>query len=96
MSKRKKYDPKLIKIGQFIEKQRKIIYPEFQTREKFIDVVSQEIFGGEQWISVRHLSNIELGKNLPSFELMIKLSVALDLETIDFFAKLIEIYLSDQ
>ena len=37
------------------------------------------------WISLRYLINIETGKNLPSIEMLIKLSIALEVDPVELF-----------
>ena len=58
----------------------------------FIDRRSEELFGGEAWISPRHLANIELGKNWISIEKLIILATALEENPVDFFEEIIETY----
>ena len=62
------------------------------TSESFIQYRSTELFGGEDWISLRHLSNIELGKNWISIEKLIMLSAALEQNPVELFEEIIQIY----
>lgn len=82
----------MIAIGKLITDKRKALGASYKTREGFIYNRSQEIFNGEAWISVRHLTNLELGKNWPSIEMLLKLSVALEEDPIDFFEEIIKTY----
>lgn len=94
MSERKQYDEKLVKIGEMLSQKRKALGPQYQNRENFVYLRSVELFGGEQWISPRHLANIELGKNWISFEKLFGLAVALEVDPIELFAEISEIYYS--
>ena len=67
MAERKKYDSGLIAVGKLITDKRKALGASYQTREGFINNRSEEIFGGEAWISIRHLTNLELGKKLVKY-----------------------------
>lgn len=68
MSERKTESQVLIKIGKLIESKRKALGKRYNSREKFIDNRSDELFGSEDWISLRYLYNIERGKNWISIE----------------------------
>jgi len=92
LAERKKFDQKLIKIGQMLESRRKMLGKKYATRESFIEHRSVEIFGGKPWISVRHLSNIELGKNWISIEKLIIHSYALEMDPVDLLTEILEIY----
>lgn len=88
MPKRKKtaddnYNQKLEKIGQLLREKRHGISNDSQ--EAFISDRSDLLFGGEDWISLRYLINIEKGKNLPSIEKLIKLSIALETDPVELF-----------
>lgn len=92
MAERKKYDSGLIAVGKLITDKRKALGASYKTREGFINNRSEEIFGGEAWISIRHLTNLELGKNWLSIEMLLKLSAALEEDSIDFFEEIIRTY----
>ena len=92
MAERKKYDPGLVKIGQLLTEKRKALGIEYSTREQFISLRSLELFGGEDWISQRHLSNLELGKNWISIEKLLVLAAALEEDPVDLFSEIIDIY----
>ena len=62
MAERKKYDPGLVCVGELLANKRKALGPKYKTREHFIELRSNELFGGNDWISPRHLANIELDK----------------------------------
>lgn len=89
MSERKKYDPGLIKIKEFLKK---ALGVEYKTREHFIELRSAELFDNRDWISPRHLANIESGKNWISIEKLITLSAALEENPVDLFAEIIFAY----
>lgn len=76
MAERQKYDPGLVKIGELITEKRKALGFPYKSRESFIDRRSEELFGGEAWISPRHLANLELGKNWVSIEKLLVLATA--------------------
>lgn len=92
MAEKKEYDYKLVKIGRLLMNKRKSLGKEYCTREKFIELRSEELFGGNDWISQRHLSNIELGKNWISIEKLIVLSAALEEDPVNLFSEIISIY----
>ena len=82
----------LYEIGRLIESKRKSLGKQYISREQFIDRRSEELFGSEDWISVRHLYNIEHGKNWISIEKLIVLSDALEENPVNLFADIVEIY----
>lgn len=92
MAERKKYDEKLVKIGELLSKKRKALGELYKTREQFITLRGEELFDGEAWISPRHLANIELGKNWISFEKFFVLSLALEVDSLELFEEIKEIY----
>lgn len=92
MAERKETDKALVKIGQMLVRKRKALGKNYYSREKFIYNRSFEIFGGKQWISTRHLSNVELGKNWISIEKLIVLAEALEVDPVELFGEIIEIY----
>lgn len=94
MSRRKKYDEKLVSIGEYLRKIRMSLGDSYKNRDDFIETTSKNLFNNEQWISSRHLASIELGHNMISLNLLIKLAYALEMEPIDLFAKIIKIYKS--
>ncbi|WP_417093956.1 hypothetical protein, partial [Megasphaera sp.] len=53
---------------------------------------SKELFGGKDWISIRHLTNLELGKNLPSINMLITLSYAYEIDPIELFSEILAVY----
>ena len=89
MSERKQYDDGLIRVGLLLANKRKSLGEPYQTREAFIDLRSVELFDGEPWISIRHLANIESGKNWISIEKLFALAIALEL-TLDETDDLLE------
>lgn len=92
MAERQKYDPGLVKIGELITEKRKALGFPYKSRESFIDRRSEELFGGEAWISPRHLANLELGKNWVSIEKLLVLATALEENPVDFFEEVIQTY----
>ena len=60
------------------------------SRKRFIEQISTKYFDGEDWISERHLINLENGKNLISIELLLKFATALEVEPKELFAEIID------
>lgn len=81
----------LIKIGKMFEQKRKALGKQYKSRERFIYNRSKELFGAEDWISLRHLCNIEHGKNWISIEKLIMLSDALEEDPVDLFREIVMI-----
>lgn len=92
MSERKKYDPGLVKVGEILKEKRRALGNEYKTREKFIELRSTELFNNNDWISPRHLANIESGKNWISIEKLMILSAALEENPVDLFDEIIHAY----
>lgn len=84
----------LIKIGKLLEQKRKALGKQYKSREQFIYKRSTELFGSEDWISLRHLYNIEHGKNWISIEKLIILADALEEDPGDLFNEIVAIYRS--
>ncbi len=82
----------LCEIGALFERKRKAMGRQYSSREKFISNRSDELFGSEDWISLRHLYNIEHGKNWVSIEMLITLAYALEENPVDLFTEIVEIY----
>lgn len=82
----------LIEIGKMLEKKRKSLGKQYKSREQFIYKRSEELFGYGDWISLRHLCNIEHGKNWISIEKLIVLADALEEDPSDLFREIVEIY----
>lgn len=78
--------------GELITQKRKALGDPYNTREKFIAQTSKDIFGGKEWMSVRHLANLELGKNWISIEKFIILADALQQEPVSLFKEFIDTY----
>lgn len=89
MVERKQDDLRLVKIGQLLLEKRKLLGRNYSSREKFIYSRSKELFGGKDWISIRHLTNLELGKNLPSINMLITLSYAYEIDPIELFSEIL-------
>lgn len=92
MAEKKESGEALIKIGKMFEEKRKALGRQYFAREQFIFNRSDELFGSEDWISVRHLYNIEHGKNWISLEKLIQLADALEEDPCDLFREIIRIY----
>ena len=92
MAERKKYDPGLQKVGELIKEKRLALGGGYKSRDNFIARRSIELFDGQEWISLRHLSNLELGNNWISIEKLLVLAAALEQDPIDFFSEIVETY----
>ena len=92
MPEKRTSDFALVQIGRMFESKRKALGKQYRSRERFIDERSMELFNGEQWISLRHLYNIEHGKNWISVEKLIALSYALDEDPVNVFEEIVNIY----
>lgn len=92
MAEKKEKSDVLICIGKLLERKRKALGSQYKSRENFINNRSQELFGSEDWISVRHLHNIEHGKNWISIEKFIMLADALEENPVDLFDEIVSIY----
>lgn len=58
----------------------------------FIHQRSREVFDGVPWISVRHLSSLESGKNWISIEMLIQHAYALEMDPVELFRELLQAY----
>ena len=92
MSEKDKRTETLIQVGMLFESKRKALGKPYHSREKFINRRSDELFGSEDWISLRHLCNIENGKNWISIEKLIILADALEEKPEELFAEIVRIY----
>lgn len=92
MAERKEYDSKLVNVGNLLAEKRKALGPRYRSRERFIEIRSQELFGSDDWISLRHLTNIENGKNWISIEKLLLLAPALEENPVDLFEEIINAY----
>lgn len=92
MAERDGYDGKLVKIGNLLREKRIALGKRYSSREKFIAERSLELYEEEPWISCRHLANLERGKNWLSVELLIKHAYALEMNPVDLFREILEIY----
>lgn len=95
MAERKAYDRKLVEIGELLRAKRVSLGPQYNSRERFIEQRSIELFDNSDWISLRHLSNIELGKNMISLEMLLVLSDALEEDVVSLFSEIVSIYKSE-
>lgn len=96
MAEKIKRSETLTKIGKLFEQKRKALGKQYKSREKFIYNRSNELFGSKDWISLRHLCNIEHGKNWISIEKLIMLADALEEDPGDLFNEIVKIYRSAQ
>lgn len=92
MAEKKVKSEVLRKIGKLLELKRKALGKQYRSRDQFIQKRSSELFDSEDWISLRHLCNIEKGKNWISIEKMILLADALEESPIDLFSEIVKIY----
>ena len=77
MSEKKLFNFRDKKIGNTIRTHRHNLGDGYKTLEAFVYNRATELFDDDQWISVRHLSNIELGKNTLTIDKLITLADAL-------------------
>ena len=92
MSERDIYDPRLVRIGELLVQKRKALGTNYRSRENFIHQRSREVFDGVPWISVRHLSSLESGKNWISIEMLIQHAYALEMDPVELFRELLQAY----
>ena len=92
MAERKNYDQGLQKVGELLREKRIALGREYKSRESFINLRSEELFGGEDWISLRHLASLELGNNWISIEKLLILAAALEQDPVDLFSEMIRTY----
>ncbi|MBR2491068.1 MAG: XRE family transcriptional regulator [Ruminiclostridium sp.] len=92
MSEKKKKEEWLELVGHRIREMRYSMGKEFRSREFFVQNRSESLFNYEDWISSRYLASIELGNNQLSIEKLIRLAFALEVEPIELFAEIVEIY----
>lgn len=92
VAERQKHSEALFKVGQLLENKRRALGHQYISRQAFIDDRSVKLFGCEEWISLRHLFNIERGKNSMSIDMLIKLACALEVDAVDLFAEIKDIY----
>lgn len=85
-------DLRLVKLGQLIREKRYALGPQFESRNFFVEDRSENLFNYEDWISVRYLTSIELGNNQMSIDILIKLAYALEVNPVELFRELLEIY----
>ncbi len=82
----------LIRVGQLIREKRLSLGESFRNREFFVEDRSEKLFNYEDWISTRYLASIELGNNQMSIEKLIQLSYALEIDPIELFSDIVNIY----
>lgn len=89
----KQYEDRLKKVGMLFQEKRWSICK--GSRESFIEDRNEMLFSNvnenKDWISLRYLNNIETGKNLPSIEMLIKLSIALETDPVEMFENIYNI-----
>lgn len=88
MTVRKKITERDRKIGAVFEKYRKELSLKKNSREFFIE--DRINFGllPEDWLSVKSLTNFELGKNFPSYATLKMLAVAYEIEFLDLIKEI--------
>lgn len=94
MSRRKKYNKNLMLIGEHLREKRISLGESYKNRDDFIDITSRNLFNNKQWISSRYLASIELGHNMISIDLLIKLAYALETDPSELFNEILSIYRS--
>lgn len=94
MAERKQYDPVLVAVGNMLAEKRKALGLPYKNRENFIERRKEELFAGRDWISPRHLANVELGKNWISIEKLIWLADALEVNPVELFEEIYKIYVN--
>lgn len=87
--KREKYDEALIRVGEVLEGHRKEIY-RGKSRKWFIEEQGEVCFNDTEWISERHLTNLEKGKNWISIECLLKLATALNKDPVELFEEIVK------
>ena len=92
MAERKQFDPGLKKVGELLQEKRKALGKDYSSRAQFIARRSSELFGDNEWISERHLANLELGNNWISIEKLIVLAAALEEDPVDLFSEIVTVY----
>ena len=95
MSERKQKEVWIEKVGQLIRDKRYGLGSEFRSREFFVADRSENLFEHNDWISSRYLASIELGNNQMSIEKLIQIAYALEVDPIDLFAEIVNIYQQD-
>lgn len=94
MSEKKKKDLRLIEIGKLIRSKRVALGSEYKNREFFIENRGADLFDNDCWISSRYLASLELGNNKLSIDLLIKLAYALEVDPVELFSDILQIYQS--
>lgn len=92
MSEKKNYDKGLNAVGNLIREKRVNLGSQYRTREKFVELRSEEIFNSEPWISARYLSSLEEGKNWVSIPMLLYIAAALEEDPVNLFREIINVY----
>ena len=92
MSEKKLFNFRDKKIGNTIRTHRHNLGDGYKMLEAFVYNRATELFDDDQWISVRHLSNIELGKNTLTIDKLITLADALEVDPMELFEEILLIY----
>lgn len=79
------------KIGSLIKEYRLRLTDIPSSRQAFINDRSEKYFDNEEWISEKMLMNYETGKNVPTLKNIKKLSIALEVDTLDLISKILEL-----
>ena len=90
MTRRKKNNQN-IEVGNLIYEYRKKLTDIPKSRQGFIDDRSAKFFNNEEWISEKTFGNYETGQNIPSLENLKKLSVALEVDTLELIAEILKL-----
>ena len=92
MSEKKKQDLFHLEMEKLLRNKRELLGKHYKVREKFIAHRSDELFGSTEWISLRHLCNVENGKHSISIEKFILLADALEQDPVSLFSEIVKIY----
>ena len=88
-----KYDERLVRVGEVLRKKRLRLGGRLaSSREYFIADRNSKFFGDndKEWISQRHLANIENGYKWIGVEKLLKLAIALEVDPIELFAEIVQ------
>ncbi|MBC1470764.1 MULTISPECIES: helix-turn-helix domain-containing protein [Listeria] len=78
-------------IGNLLKSYRMKLTDIPRSRQNFINDRSEKYFGYEEWISEKTLMNYETGKNIPSLQSLKKLSIALEVDLLEFLSEIMSL-----
>jgi len=73
-----------LQFGLKLKELRENLMDASKSRQEFIDRASEDFFNGQDWISLKSLTNYEAGKNIPNLVTSKKLAIALQIEFAEF------------